>query len=203
MPSYVYQGKWLAIVHWICESGVTRVPIFENTTGAQGLVVLASTAGYDKTNYSLGPEYDGTAEEGISLYTFEVTAAAPTFTCGDAKGLNPVVCEVIVTPLDVDLVSLHYARKAYLRCEAARMRKVAQDYRDRQNWVDSEMKEMKQLRQEVALIRQMMNPNYQDLHEEKDEILQPPRRKRAVEEPSDDDGSVVSIRTRTRSTPKT
>lgn len=199
MPGYVFQGKWLMAVNWICESGVMRAPFFSNTSGAEGLRILADETAYDNTIQVSGPEYDGTAEKGVTLYTFTVTDAAPTFTCSDAKGVSPVRLEVLITALDVDLVSLHYAKRAHASRQKERERRVQQNYRDSRHLWDRESADIAELRKQIEQLKQHYGDPYFQEEKEEEPPLRLPRKRVTQEVPDDDDESIVSVRTRTSS----
>lgn len=213
MPPYVFQGKWMLIVHTMSGSGALTNPGIGAATSNSALALQADGTGYDKASTTRSPTVGSTSNEGCTIYTFNVTGQSPTISLGTFTSTSPAYLEIWVVPLDIDLVSFHYARKACRKREAIMQREVALDWRNKRQWYDAEQKEIDELKSQVKNLVQMVGwERMQDMrarlhndelpYEEKDEEEPPlrlPRKRVTQEVPDDDDESIVSIRTRTSS----
>lgn len=190
MPSYVQEGKWL-IVYFAqgYTSGATTAPTI-SASGASAINIWNASGIPSGTALAIAPTAASTSQKLMSAWTFTVTAPGPTINFSSQIWTGNAQVDVLLMPLDVDLVALSARRQAYQQWGKTRDRR-------RVEMLQFEAKEVASLREQMDDLRRMISNGAERYEEKEDDggILPPPRaRKRVIEQESDDDGvSVVSV----------
>lgn len=179
-PSYVQEGKWLVMWYCVSSSAALTTP---SITGVGWTAVAVWNNGTIPSASSLAsaPSGGATAARGLVGLVVSVTGAGPIFNFASAAGFSGLG-DVIVCPLDVDLVALHARRLSSQRRRAqerSRIELIREDHRG-----------IEDLRRQLKELRDRMYPP-EDLYEEKEDcggLLPPSRaRNRAAKVESDEE----------------
>lgn len=114
LPSYVKEGKWLAIYRLVSTAGGAVATTMTMNIGGGTALSFFKTTGGVQTSVPTSPLNAELAQSGTVMRIFNVSSAAPTISMVVTYGAN-YYWDLFVIPVDVDLVALAANKKAWRR----------------------------------------------------------------------------------------
>jgi hypothetical protein len=217
-PSYVQSGNWLVKAAWVGGGASATAPLC-TTSGCEKLEIWPTASGPDLAFIAYGAQATAGTDRNMAEVCVQVTSASATVTFSNVTLAGTTYGTFIVTPLNANIVTLARNKRMFelewKKMDEEKKREtdfVEKTVRDQVSLLLDQFRAMKvDGPEESWRLRPPPGASVEHYHEEKDggEPRPPPRARKRVAEPEsgddvdvDDSASMVALKVRSRSTPK-
>jgi hypothetical protein len=136
-PSYVTSGEWLIVLSQVAATSVSGTPTITATSGCTRLTVWSNSTGFDLVS---APGAAQTAAT-VTCVLLTVTAASAVVTFGSTTISGTTNADLVVTPVDADIITLSRERRMFSRQIREDANKVARNDEMMSNMIEAAVRE--------------------------------------------------------------
>jgi hypothetical protein len=136
-PSYVTSGEWLIVLSQVAATSVSGTPTITATSGCTRLTVWSNSTGFDLVS---APGAAQTAAT-VTCVLLTLTAASAVVTFGSTTISGTTNADLVVTPVDADIITLSRERRMFSRQIREDANKVARNDEMMSNMIEAAVRE--------------------------------------------------------------